>query len=231
MTQSPRSAAPQSAPRVLVTGGAGYIGSHTLLHLIVAGYDVCVIDNFCNSSPEVLRRVKALSGKDVALNEIDIRDAARLSAACAAYRPDAVIHFAGLKAVGDSVAEPLLYYANNVTGTLNLLSAMDAAGCNRIVFSSSATVYGDAQKLPIDETHPVNPVNVYGHTKAMVETILAGWCAVDPARSAAILRYFNPVGAHPSGHWRRSERHTEQPDALCGPRGCWHPARGWRVWR
>lgn len=185
--------------RILVTGGAGYIGSHTLLRLLEAGATVHVIDNFSNASPDMLRRVEMLSERRFTFDEADVRDADRLAAVFNAFRPDAVIHFAGLKAVGESVTDPLLYYQNNVTGSLNLLAAMDAVGCGCIIFSSSATVYGQARYLPIDEVHPVNPANPYGRTKAQVENIIQDWVAVDSRRSGISLRYFNPIGAHSSG--------------------------------
>lgn len=184
--------------RVMVTGGAGYIGSHTVLEILTAGHDVMVIDNLSNGHQEALRRVRQLTNRDFAFAEIDIRDAAALKEAFASFRPEAVIHFAGLKAVGESVEKPLLYYENNVTGSLNLLEAMDHADCTYCVFSSSATVYGDPQYLPLDEDHALAPVNPYGRTKLMVEEILKDW-AKDTRRACA-LRYFNPVGAHASGH-------------------------------
>ena len=185
--------------KVFVTGGAGYIGTHTLLQLLAAGHELCVFDNFSNASPVALTRVRQLSNRDFAQVEGDIRDAGALHRALADFAPDAVIHFAGLKAVGESNEKPLLYYENNVTGSVNLLAAMDAAGCRRIVFSSSATVYGEAQYLPFDEDHPIAPTNPYGRTKAMVEGVIADWAAATPDASAVLLRYFNPVGAHESG--------------------------------
>ncbi|MBA3940219.1 MAG: UDP-glucose 4-epimerase GalE [Sphingopyxis sp.] len=185
--------------KVFVTGGAGYIGTHTLLQLLAAGHELCVFDNFSNASPVALTRVRQLSNRDFDLVEGDIRDAATLRHALADFAPDAVIHFAGLKAVGESNDKPLLYYENNVTGSVNLLAAMDAAGCRRIVFSSSATVYGEAQYLPFDEDHPIAPTNPYGRTKAMVEGVIADWTKATPNASAVLLRYFNPVGAHESG--------------------------------
>jgi UDP-glucose 4-epimerase len=185
--------------RVLVTGGAGYIGSHTILELLRAGHEVFSVDNYCNSSPESLRRVRRLANADVGETEIDVRDGTKLAEVMAEFEPDAVIHFAGLKAVGTSEKEPLLYYENNVLGTLCLLQAMDNVGCKRIVFSSSATVYGEPQYLPYDEDHPLNPANTYGRTKLMAEQVIADWCRATAHASAALLRYFNPVGAHPSG--------------------------------
>jgi UDP-glucose 4-epimerase len=185
--------------KVFVTGGAGYIGSHTLVQLLAAGHEVRVFDNYCNSSPAALARVRQLTNRDLRAIDGDIRDADALTRALADFAPDAVIHFAGLKAVGESNAMPLAYYQTNVTGTMNLLAAMDATGCRRIVFSSSATVYGEARYLPFDEDHPVAPTNPYGRTKAMAEGVIADWAAATPAASAVLLRYFNPVGAHESG--------------------------------
>ena len=185
--------------KVFVTGGAGYIGSHTLIQLLAAGHDVCVFDNYCNSSPVALARVRQLTNRDMTVAEGDIRDADALTSALVDFAPDAVIHFAGLKAVGESNEKPLLYYQANVTGSANLLAAMDAAQCRRIVFSSSATVYGEAQYLPFDEDHPIGPTNPYGRTKAMVEGVIDDWARAAPDASAVLLRYFNPVGAHESG--------------------------------
>lgn len=185
--------------KVFVTGGAGYIGSHTAVALLAAGHELCVFDNYSNSSPVSLARVRQLSNRDLIEIEGDICDLDHLSGALAAFAPDAVVHFAGLKAVGESSALPLRYYQNNVTGSMNLLAAMDAAKCRRIVFSSSATVYGEAQYLPFDEAHPIAPTNPYGRTKAMVEEVISDWAKATPGASAALLRYFNPVGAHDSG--------------------------------
>ena len=185
--------------RILVTGGAGYIGSHTLLAVLAAGHEAHVIDNFSNSHPEALARVRRLSNRDFAVTEADIRDKAAMAAAVAAARPEAVIHFAGLKAVGESVAKPLSYFDVNVGGTVALLEALQAADCRRFVFSSSATVYGDPDYLPIDEGHPRRATNPYGRTKLQIEEMLEDLAASDPSWSIALLRYFNPVGAHPSG--------------------------------
>ena len=184
--------------RVLVTGGAGYIGSHTLLELLAQGHEVCVLDNYSNATPEVLTRVRALSNGLVHDYVGDVRDAGKLEEVMQDFQPEAVIHFAGLKAVGESQEKPLMYYDVNVSGTLNLLQAMERAGCQRLIFSSSATVYGEPVYMPLDEDHPTNPASVYGQTKLMAEQILSGWASADPARSAVLLRYFNPVGAHPS---------------------------------
>lgn len=184
--------------RVLVTGGAGYIGSHTLLELMAQGHDVCVLDNYSNATPEVLTRVRALSNGTVADYTGDVRDPAMLDKVMQAFQPDAVVHFAGLKAVGESTEKPLLYYDVNVAGTLALLHAMDRAGCKKLIFSSSATVYGDPVYLPYDEAHPTNPSSVYGQTKLMAEQMLTDWTKAQTGASAVLLRYFNPVGAHSS---------------------------------
>ena len=184
--------------RVLVTGGAGYIGSHTLLELMAAGHEVCVLDNYTNATPEVLTRVRALSNGGLSDYTGDIRDAGLLDQVMGEFRPEAVIHFAGLKAVGESAEKPLAYYDVNVRGTLALLHAMDRAGCHRIIFSSSATVYGEPEYLPYDEAHPTRPTSVYGRTKLMAEQILNDWAAGQPDTAAVNLRYFNPVGAHHS---------------------------------
>lgn len=184
--------------RVLVTGGAGYIGSHTLLELMAQGHEVCVFDNFSNSSPHVLDRVRSLSNGTVACVDGDVRDRAALDAVMDDFTPDAVIHFAGLKAVGESTAKPVEYYDVNVTGTLCLLAAMDRVGCTRIIFSSSATVYGEPVYLPYDEAHPTAPASVYGRTKLMAEDIMTDWAKTRDGAAAVLLRYFNPVGAHHS---------------------------------
>ena len=185
--------------RVLVTGGAGYIGSHTLVELLGQGHEALVVDSFINGSPVALERVRSLTNGGLSVVEADIRDTARLTAAAQAFRPEAVIHFAGLKAVGESVAQPVEYYDVNVAGTLSLLRAMDAAGCGRVIFSSSATVYGEPVYLPYDEAHPLAPTSVYGQTKRMAEQVLTDWAVAAPGRAAILLRYFNPVGAHASG--------------------------------
>lgn len=185
--------------RVVLTGGAGYIGSHTLLELLALGHEICVIDNYANSSPVALERVRQLSNRDFRAEEADIRDRDRMAAILTGFRPEAVIHFAGLKAVGEGEAMPVAYYDTNITGTLALLEAMDAAGCDKIIFSSSATVCGDPDYLPYDEAHPCRPTNVYGRTKHMAEQILADRVRARPGSGAVLLRYFNPVGAHKSG--------------------------------
>ncbi|MDO6591258.1 UDP-glucose 4-epimerase GalE [Loktanella sp. D2R18] len=184
--------------RVLVTGGAGYIGSHTLLELMAQGHEVCVLDDYSNATPEVLNRVRVLSNGTVTDYTGDVRDPAMLDQVMQDFRPDAVIHFAGLKAVGESEAKPLLYYDVNVGGTLALLRAMDRVGCRTIIFSSSATVYGEPVYLPYDEAHPTAPMSVYGQSKLMAENILTGWAHATQGAAAVLLRYFNPVGAHHS---------------------------------
>lgn len=185
--------------RVLVTGGAGYIGSHTCLELLEAGHEVVAVDNLCNSKDESLRRVGQLTGRPVPLIQADLRDRAALDAVFRGPAIDAVIHFAGLKAVGESTQIPLDYYSNNVGGTLTLCQAMASAGVRRLVFSSSATVYGDPATVPIREGFPLSAANPYGRSKLMVEEILGDLCASDGSWSVDLLRYFNPVGAHPSG--------------------------------
>jgi UDP-glucose 4-epimerase len=185
--------------RVLITGGAGYIGSHTCLELLRKGHDVHVVDNLSNGSVEALERVKRLSNRKLEFNECDVRDAHTLNGVLLQFRPDAVIHFAGLKSVGESVTQPARYYDNNVGGTAVLLGAMELANCDNIVFSSSATVYGEPQYLPCDEKHPLAPINPYGRTKLMGENLLRDWSAAKHGRNAIALRYFNPVGADPSG--------------------------------
>lgn len=184
---------------ILVTGGAGYIGSHTIIELQQAGYEIVVVDNFVNSSPESLERVRQITGQPLAVHEVDLLDRAALTAVFQSYPITGVIHFAGLKAVGESVAEPLRYYHNNLTGTLVLLECMAAQQVKQIVFSSSACVYGDPESVPIREDFAVHPTNPYGSSKLMVEQILQDARIADPALQVAILRYFNPVGAHSSG--------------------------------
>ena len=184
---------------ILVTGGAGYIGSHTCVELLNAGFEVTVFDNFCNSQPEALARVARITGKTPRLIQGDIRSREALAAALRESGASAVIHFAGLKAVGDSVAQPLAYYDNNVVGTVRLLEAMGECGVKTLVFSSSATVYGDPQRLPLTEDHPLSATNPYGQTKLDIENMLRALHQSDPAWRIGILRYFNPVGAHASG--------------------------------
>ncbi|WP_427183813.1 UDP-glucose 4-epimerase GalE [Bordetella bronchialis] len=184
---------------VLVTGGAGYIGSHTCVELLKAGIGVTVIDNFINSNPEGLRRVQAISGRNLNVIQADTRDEPAMSRALRENAVDAVIHFAALKAVGESTALPLAYYDNNVSGTLSLLHAMSAAGVRTLVFSSSATVYGEPLSVPIDERHPLRATSPYGRSKLFVEEVLRDLHMSDPTWRIGILRYFNPVGAHESG--------------------------------
>lgn len=193
---------------VLVTGGAGYIGSHTCVELLEAGRDVLVLDNFANSSVEPLQRVESITGKSLRHIEGDIRDAALLEKLFRDENIDSVVHFAGLKAVGESTEMPLDYYENNVAGTITLLQAMKAASVFRFVFSSSATVYGDPHAVPIVESFPLQVTNPYGATKLMVEDICRDLAKSDPRWSIALLRYFNPAGAHPSG------RIGEQPNGI-----------------
>lgn len=185
--------------RILVTGGAGYIGTHTLVELLAAGHEVLCLDNFSNSSAESVRRVERIAGRDVTLVEGDLRDGELLSKLFRERSIDGVVHFAALKAVGESVAKPLAYYDNNVSGTVTLLEAMQSAGVRRIVFSSSATVYGAPDANPIAEDAPIRSSNPYGASKVMVEQMLRDLCVADPTFSVVALRYFNPIGAHPSG--------------------------------
>lgn len=186
--------------KILVTGGAGYIGSHTCVELLNAGYEVVILDNFYNSSPEVLKRIRELTGKDFDFCECDIRDRKGLDKVFAENKIDAVIHFAGLKAVGESVVKPLEYYENNIGGTVTLCEAMRDAGCKKIVFSSSATVYGMNNPSPLKETMKIGgTTNPYGTTKYMIELILQDLYTSDNEWSIALLRYFNPIGAHESG--------------------------------
>ena len=185
---------------VFVTGAAGYIGSHTCVELLQAGYDVVAADNFANSSPEALRRVERITGKTISFTEADLCDETAAEAIFAAHPDiDAVIHFAGLKAVGESVRKPLEYYTNNLTSTLTLLRVMRAHGVRDLVFSSSATVYGDPETVPIREDAPLSATNPYGATKLFIERILTDCCRADPSLNVALLRYFNPIGAHESG--------------------------------
>lgn len=186
--------------KILVTGGAGYIGTHTCVELIAAGHEPIVVDSYVNSFPEALNRVEKITGKTIKAYKADIRDRAALDEIFAAHKFDYVIHFAGLKAVGESCAKPLEYYDNNLVGTLTLLEAMRDHGCKSIVFSSSATVYGDPERLPLDETCRIGgTTNPYGTSKLYQEQILRDLYAADPEWRIVILRYFNPVGAHESG--------------------------------
>lgn len=191
---------PHNPGQILVTGGAGYIGSHTTLALLQAGHEVVVLDNLCNSSAESLRRVTEIAGRQPRFVQGDIRDRALLDRLFAEQQISAVLHFAGLKAVGESVREPLAYYENNVAGTVTLCQAMAAAGVYRLVFSSSATVYGEPTVMPISEQQPTGvPTNPYGRSKLMVEELLRDLARSEPRWAIALLRYFNPVGAHESG--------------------------------
>lgn len=185
---------------IIVTGGAGYIGSHTCLELLEAGHRVTVIDNLCNASHESIRRVEQLTGRSITFFEADLLDEQGLTEVFRQVADaDAVIHFAGLKAVGESVEKPLLYYQNNISGTLNLCRVMQDFDIKNIVFSSSATVYGDPASVPITENFPLSCTNPYGRTKLMIEEILRDLAVPDPQWNIALLRYFNPVGAHKSG--------------------------------
>ncbi len=185
--------------QILLTGGAGYIGSHTCVELLKAGHDVIIADNLSNSNEEVLARLKTITGKDVPFYKVDIRDREGLRMVFSENDIDAVIHFAGLKAVGESVKLPLKYYDNNITGTVELCRVMNEFGCKKIVFSSSATVYGVAEKMPLTEDMPLGAINPYGRTKLFIEYILNDLCVADPEWSVSLLRYFNPIGAHESG--------------------------------
>lgn len=185
--------------KILVTGGAGFIGSHTTLELLNAGYDVVVMDNLSNSKRESLNRVEDLTGKSITFHQTDLLDTEGLTRLFTDYSFDGVIHFAGLKAVGESVEKPMLYYKNNLSGTINLCEAMSRAGVKNLVFSSSATVYGDPEVNPIPEDSPVTFVNPYGFTKLNIEYMLRDLQKADPEWNIASLRYFNPVGAHKSG--------------------------------
>ncbi len=184
---------------ILVSGGTGYIGSHTAVELLQAGYQVILFDNLYNSSIKVLDRIETITGTKPEFYQVDVLDPAGLKKIFAENRIDAVIHFAGYKAVGESVEKPLLYYANNIAGSINLYQAMQEAGVKRLVFSSSATVYGAPESVPIPEDAPVHTTNPYGSTKLMNEQILSDLCTADPDWSVLLLRYFNPIGAHPSG--------------------------------
>ncbi|MDN5277780.1 MAG: UDP-glucose 4-epimerase [Clostridiales bacterium] len=184
---------------ILVTGGAGYIGSHTCVELLNAGYDIVVVDNFSNSKPEALRRVKEITGKDFKVYAVDLLDRDGLDKVFSENDIQAVIHFAGLKAVGESVAIPLKYYYNNITGTIILCEVMQKHGVKKIVFSSSATVYGKPKSVPIKEDFPLCPTNPYGRTKYMIEEILRDVYVADNEWGIILLRYFNPIGAHESG--------------------------------
>lgn len=196
---------------VLVTGGAGFIGSHTSVELLNAGYDIIILDNFVNSKPESLKRIKELTGKDFKFYQADIRDEEAMTKVFAENKIDAVIHFAGLKSVPQSVKEPLNYYDNNIAGTVCLCLVMDKAGCKKLVFSSSATVYGSKNPSPLREDMPTGgTTNPYGTTKYFIEQILQDLCISDSEWGVSILRYFNPIGAHKSG------RIGEDPNGIPG---------------
>ncbi len=184
---------------ILITGGAGYIGSHTMVELLNAGRELVVVDNFVNSKPVSLDRVRKITGKDFKFFEVDLLDKEALDKVVRENNIDSCIHFAGLKAVGESCAKPLLYYHNNITGTLNLCEVLQKYGAKRIVFSSSATVYGNPASVPITEDFPLSTTNPYGETKLMIERILSDLYKADKEWSISILRYFNPIGAHHSG--------------------------------
>ncbi len=185
--------------QVLVTGGAGYIGSHTCVELLNKGFEVIVADNLANSKREALSRVEKITGKKLCFYPVDLRDEKALSRIFKEHTINSVVHFAGLKAVGESVEKPLMYYDNNITGTLTLCGVMNEHAVKSIVFSSSATVYGDPESVPIREDFPLKATNPYGRTKLMIEEILRDIHVSDPSWRIALLRYFNPVGAHPSG--------------------------------
>ena len=188
-----------AASSILVTGGAGYIGSHTVVELLAAGHDVFIADNLCNSRAEVIDRITAIAGRRPGFAQLDMRDRDGLRKLFSKQSFGAVLHFAGLKAVGESVAKPLLYYENNISGTVALLESMAEAGVKTLVFSSSATVYGDPATVPITEEFPLNATNPYGRSKLIIEDILRDTVKSDPQWRVALLRYFNPVGAHESG--------------------------------
>lgn len=185
--------------KILVTGGAGYIGSHTCVELLAIGHDVVVVDDYSNSKPEALKRVQDIAGRSVQMHACDVRDRKGLRAIFSDEKPDAVIHFAGFKAVGESVVQPLKYYDNNLVSTIVLLEVMQEFDCRQLVFSSSATVYGIPDKVPLNEHAPLRAINPYGATKRMIEDMLRDLAASDDSWQIALLRYFNPVGAHESG--------------------------------
>jgi len=193
---------------ILLTGGAGYIGSHTAVLLLNAGHQVFIVDNFCNSHVSTIPAIEKITGKEFTCVEGDVRDTNLISGLLKTREIEAAIHFAGLKAVGESLENPLEYYANNVQGAISLLQAMQECGVCKLVFSSSATVYGDPQYLPIDEAHPTAPTNPYGQTKLQIEQILQDICKADKNLRVANLRYFNPVGAHESGLIGENPRDT-----------------------
>ncbi len=185
--------------RVLVTGGAGYIGSHTSVELLKAGHDLIIVDNMSNAKPDMIEKIRALAGRDYTFVEADVRDRAAMDAIFSAHAIDAVIHFAGLKAVGESVEKPLEYYDNNLINTLVLLETMRAHGVKKLVFSSSATVYGVRNRSPLREEYETSAINPYGYTKVVIERMLTDLAQAEPDWGIALLRYFNPIGAHESG--------------------------------
>jgi len=193
--------------KILVTGGAGYIGSHTCVALLEAGHDVLVLDNLCNGSEVALQRVQEITGRVIGFMQGDVRSREDLDSALSGG-VDAVVHFAGLKAVGESCAQPLIYFDNNITGSINLLQAMQAHGVNKMVFSSSATVYGQPKSVPVDESAPTGANSPYGRSKLVVEELISDWCESNVEASAVLLRYFNPVGAHSSGRIGEDPRGT-----------------------
>lgn len=197
--------------RILLTGGAGYIGSHVALDLLNAGYKICIVDDFSNGARVALDRVKALAGLDFEVHDLDICETNKLSRVLGGFKPEAVVHLAGLKAVGDSIKQPLLYYDKNVSGTISLLKAMNINECKSIIFSSSATVYAE-QVSAIDELQSLKPVNAYGRSKYFNEEIIRDWTMTDAVKSSVILRYFNPLGAHQSGEIGESP--NQQPTNL-----------------
>jgi UDP-glucose 4-epimerase len=184
---------------ILVTGGAGFIGTHTVVELVEMGHRPVVFDNFCNSSPVALQRVREITGTDLAFVQADLRDRLALDKVFETYPIDAVIHFAGLKAVGESTQIPLTYYNNNLVGTIHLLESMKEAGCRNLIFSSSATVYGNPNRVPVTEDMPLSATNAYGRSKLIIEEICRDLANAEEGWHIALLRYFNPVGAHPSG--------------------------------
>jgi len=184
---------------ILLTGGAGYIGSHTYVALAEAGLQPVILDNFANSHPAVLQRLESITGRPVPCERGDVLDTPFVEEVLRRHQVEGVIHFAGDKAVGESVAKPLKYYRNNLGGAVSLMQAMESVGCGTLVFSSSATVYGDPATVPISEDFPRSHTNPYGHTKLVIEDMLAAQCVAQPSWKVAVLRYFNPVGAHPSG--------------------------------
>ena len=194
--------------RVAVTGGAGYIGSHTVVCLMEAGHEVLIVDSFVNASPDVPDHIAGITGRAPQVAQVDITDRPALTQVLTGFKPQAALHFAGLKAVGDSVSDPLEYYRVNVTGSLVLMRALETIGCRRLVFSSSATVYGDPDTVPIPETHILRPTSPYGHSKRMVEQMIEDWGTAQADVAAVNLRYFNPVGAHPTAQIGEAPRGT-----------------------